>query len=119
MKPVVVDPEVMGHLVEDCLAYLGRQLLRPAGMAKMLFAEDADAVGCRGEVVHAAVFEHDSLVEPEKVGAALSLGRRRTILNNDVKVVDLVDDPLGEFVEDTVDDTLEGIEVAAIGQFGI
>ena len=119
VEPLVVDAKVMRHLVEHRLADLGRQVPGPSGKPEMLFTEDADAIRRRGEVVHPPVLEHHALIEAEEMITVFGLCRRRPILHNNVQVVDLVHYPLREFIEDAVNDPLEGFQVAAIGQFGI
>lgn len=94
MEAFIADAEVVGHLVEHRLADLSRQTVRPAGVAEVFLAEDADPIRGGREVMHAAVLEHYTLIEPEQMSTVLGLRWSWPILNHDMEIVDLVDHPL-------------------------
>ena len=90
-----------------------------AGHSQVFLTEDADPVRRCCEVVHAPILEHHTFVQPEKMGAAFSLGRSRPIEDDNVQVVDLLDNPLGQLGEHRIDQPFECGQVALKCEIGV
>jgi len=113
VEALVVDAEVMAHLMQHRLTDLQGKVARTAGHPEVFLSEDADPVGSSCEVVHAPILQHHTLVEPEESLSVLSLFGRWFVLHNDVEVVDLLDDPFRQLVEHQIDNAFKCSQVAA------
>ena len=79
-EPVVVNAEMVGDLVDDGAADLGRDLLLGVADRADRLPEDGDAVGQHPGVLGRAAGERDALVEPEQAGRASAvLDRHRDV----------------------------------------
>src|SRR5450755_3282456 len=67
VQPVVVDPEVMGNLVDDGLAHLGDDLLLGVAIGTQAGAVDHDPVGQDPGVGRRPLGQRHADVEPEQV----------------------------------------------------
>lgn len=119
VKAFVVDPEMVGHLMEDGFADLFGELTWIARETQVFLPENADPVGSRRVVAHAAVLQHYPFVESQQPMPVSRLGWSRPILDHDVKVIDPLDYPIGQLGEDVVDDSLERGEVSPKGELGV
>jgi hypothetical protein len=102
-EPLVVDSEVMAELMEDGPANLVTQLGFGKPHVQVRATEDDDPVGESAPVVAGTFLETHPFIYPESVAK-----RRGGILfHENVEVVDLGYDPVGQVLKDLVDCTLE------------
>lgn len=104
MEALVVDPEMMGDLVQHGGAHLLLEVGDRQAEAQMRSLEDDDAVGQGHGVLEAAIVQRDTLVDAEDVLAVGVLFGRGVILDHDDHVVERFQHPLGELLECPVDE---------------
>ena len=106
VQPVVVDPEVVGDLVDHRDPHLAHQLVGVATHLEQGSAEDRDPVRQPG-VVGPALGQGHPVVDAEQVRVVV----RRVVLDQDDDVVDEPGDLVGDLVQGLVH---QGVEVGPV-----
>jgi hypothetical protein len=112
VEAVVVDAEVVANFMENGDSHLFANVIVGIANGLDVVLIDADAVGKDEVVVLAALGQRDAMVEPEEKVSLLDAGVVEVdlgggILDDEVDVVDLTADGVGDLVQGFADEAAE------------